>query len=329
VLGGTDPKESFADGSAQHSLRAADIRAFGVSSTAVGLTDRSQGVVSFGVQTDGPDANPGAVTNVEVLIDTNRDGKPDFLTYDTKSATVDATWVTTVDLNDPKQKTVDTWPLNADESRDTNTFDSTVKVLPVSLSALGYTSASKSAAFDYSVVTESAYAPSIATSGSSVVDETANASFNAFAPAYTFSSGGVSSPVLPDGKLDVTRRNTSTEAKVLLLHLHNAAGDQAEVLTSSTSTPELALASGSKATVLGSWKAPSTLTVKPGTWNVSGVTFSYQWLRDGKKISGATGSTYKTTSSDVGHRLSAVVTAKKTGYATGTTTSTLSGRIYE
>lgn len=328
VLGGTDPKESFADGSAQHSLRAADIRAFGVSSTAVGLSDRSQGVVSFGVQTDGPDANPGAVTNIEVLIDTNRDGKPDFLTYDTKSAAVDATWVTTVDLNDPKQKTVDTWPLNADETRDTNTFDSTVKVLPVSLSALGYTKASKSAAFDYTVLTESAYAPSIATSGSSVVDEVGTASFNAFAPAYTFSVGGVSSPVLPDGTLDVTRRNTATDAKILLLHLHNAVGDQAEVLTSKTTTPKLALATGSKATVTGSWKVGSTLTAKPGTWNVSGVTFSYQWLRDGKKISGATKSTHKTTSSDVGHRLSAVVTAKKTGYATGSTTSTLSGRIY-
>jgi subtilisin family serine protease len=328
VLGGTDPKEAFPAGSAQQSLAAADVRSFGASSTAVGMTDESQGVVSFGVQTQGPDANPGAVTNVEVLIDTNRDGKPDFLTYDAKSKAVDATFVTTVDLNDPKQKTVDTWPLNADESQDTNTFDSAVKVLPVSLSALGYTQASKSAAFDYQVVTESAYAPGAATTGSSVVDETKSVTFDAFAPAYSFSSGGVSSPVMADTAIDVTRGTTSTTAKILLLHLHNAVGDQADVLTASATQPQLALESGSKATVSGSWLVGRTITAKPGTWNASGVTFSYRWSRNGTAISGATKATYKTTTKDVGQRLTVTVTAKKSGYQTGTTTA-MSGRIHK
>jgi subtilisin family serine protease len=329
VLGATDPKEAFPAGSAQQSLAAADVRSFGASSTAVGLADKSQGVVSFGVQTQGPDANPGAVTNVEVLIDTNRDGKPDFLTYDAKSSVVDATFVTTVDLNDPKQKTVDTWPLNFDETQDTNTFDSAVKVLPVSLSALGYTATSAKAAFDYQVVTESAYAPGAATTGSSVVDETKTVTFDAFAPALSFTRGGVSTPLFADDyAIRVNRAASTTNAKVLLLHLHNAVGDQAEVLTADVVQPTLALQSGSAVTVTGSSLVGSKLTGKPGTWNTSGVTYSYRWLRDGQPISGATSATYKSTGSDVGHKLSLRVTASKAGWTGATATSKSSNTIH-
>lgn len=46
----------------------------------------------------------------------------------------------------------------------------------------------------------------------------------------------------------------------------------------------------------------------------TGVTESYQWLRDGAKISGGTHSTYTLTSSDLGHAISVTVTAKKTDY---------------
>jgi hypothetical protein len=325
----TDPKEAFPAGSAQQSLAAADVRSFGASSTAVGMTDKSQGVVSFGVQTQGPDANPGAVTNVEVLIDTNRDGKPDFLTYDAKSSVVDATFVTTVDLNDPKQKTVDTWPLNADETRDTNTFDSAVKVLPVSLSALGYTKASKSAAFDYQVVTESAYAPGAATTGSSVVDETKSVTFDAFAPSLSFTRNGVSTPLFADDyAIRVNRAASTANAKILLLHLHNAVGDQAEVLAANVVRPTLALASGSSVTVTGSSLVGSTLRGKPGTWNTSGVTYSYRWLRDGQAISGATSATYKSATADVGHQLSLRVTATKTGWTSASATSKKTNTVH-
>ncbi|PYY37833.1 hypothetical protein DEJ16_05725 [Curtobacterium sp. MCJR17_055] len=93
-------------------------------------------------------------------------------------------------------------------------------------------------------------------------------------------------------------------------------------------TPKLALKEGSRATVGGSWKVGRTITAKPGSWNASGVTFTYKWSRDGKSIPGATKATYKTTSKDVGERLKVTVTAKKTGYTTGTTTG-LSGRIHK
>lgn len=91
-------------------------------------------------------------------------------------------------------------------------------------------------------------------------------------------------------------------------------------------TPKLALKPGSRATVVGSWKVGGTVTAKTGSWNTSGITFSYKWSRDGKSISGATKATYKTTSKDVGERLTVTVTAKKSGYTSGTTTA-MSGRI--
>jgi subtilisin family serine protease len=329
VLGGTDPQESFPDGTAQHSLEAADIRAFGANSTALGLKDKSQGLVSFGVQTDGPDANPGAVTNVEVLIDTNRDGEPDFLTYDEKETSVDATSVTTVDLHqaDPEKQVVDSQPLGgADAGTDVNTFDSSVKVLPVSLAALGYTAKSTSAVFDYSVVTESAYSPSQATAASSVVDETAKATLNAFQPALSFTANGASSLTYPDTSIKVIRASaSSTKAKVLLLHLHNAPGDQADLLSTSSETPKLALESG-RVAVTGSLKVGTNMRSHTGTWNADGITFTYQWLRDGKKV-GSTAATYKTTSKDVGHKLSVIVTGKKTGYESTSITSPQTGTI--
>ncbi|MEG8033925.1 S8 family serine peptidase [Sphingomonas sp. LR61] len=150
VLGGTDPVESFPAGSAKRSLQAADIRSYGAS------YDKASDTIAFGIQTAGPDANPGAVTNVEVLIDTNRDGEPDYLVYNAKSAAVDATFATTIDLakaasDDPDvDPVVDVQPLNGGApGQDVNTFDSSVKVLTTTGALIG-----AKGKFSYSVLTE-------------------------------------------------------------------------------------------------------------------------------------------------------------------------------
>jgi subtilisin family serine protease len=328
-LGGTDPKESFPDGTAKQTLEGADIRAFGANSTALGLADKSKGLVAFGVQTDGPDANPGVSNNVEVLIDTNRDGDPDYLTYDTKSTTVDATLVRTIDLHqdDPDKQVVDEQPLGgAAPGVDVNTFDSAVKVLPVSLSALGYTAKSTSAVFDYAVVTESGYSPTLPTAASSVVDDTKTATFNAFQPALSFSANGATDLTYPDGAIKVIRASAnSTSAQALLLHLHNAPGDQADVLSTTSVSPKLALVSG-QVGVTGSLTVGSTLRAQTGTWNTDGITFTYQWRRDGRSVD-ATGPTYTTTSKDVGHKLTVTVTGSKTGFKSTSVTSAPTGTI--
>ncbi|MDT9595388.1 Ig-like domain repeat protein [Nocardioides zeae] len=67
-----------------------------------------------------------------------------------------------------------------------------------------------------------------------------------------------------------------------------------------------------------------TLTATPGTWNVSGLTFSYQWLRNGSPIPGATGTAYRVAATDANQNLSLRVTATRRGYDTGTATSVVS-----
>jgi hypothetical protein len=60
----------------------------------------------------------------------------------------------------------------------------------------------------------------------------------------------------------------------------------------------------------------STLTAAPGTWGPAPVTLSYQWLRSGVAVPGATGTTYPVTAADLGATLSVRVTGAKTGYTT-------------
>lgn len=79
--------------------------------------------------------------------------------------------------------------------------------------------------------------------------------------------------------------------------------------------------------VAGTAVVGRTLTAKAGTWNTKGLTFGYQWLRDGKAISGATGSSLKLTAKDVGRRVSVRVTASKAGLAAVSATSATTARV--
>jgi hypothetical protein len=57
-----------------------------------------------------------------------------------------------------------------------------------------------------------------------------------------------------------------------------------------------------------------------GSWP-NGVQFTYQWLRDGAEISGATTATHVVNNDDLGHHLSARVTGSLDGYESKTLTS--------
>lgn len=70
-----------------------------------------------------------------------------------------------------------------------------------------------------------------------------------------------------------------------------------------------------KPKISGTAQVGKTLTVKPGTWKPSGVTFSYQWLRDGKPIEKkAKKETYVPTAADLGKKLSVQITSTKLDY---------------
>lgn len=84
---------------------------------------------------------------------------------------------------------------------------------------------------------------------------------------------------------------------------------------------------GATPTITGTTKVGSTLTARAGTWAPAPVTLSYQWLRNGVAISGATAGTYKLTSTDKGKRISVRVTGAKAGYTTLSQTSTATAAI--
>ncbi len=73
-------------------------------------------------------------------------------------------------------------------------------------------------------------------------------------------------------------------------------------------------------TITGNEVVGSSLTANTGTWTPE-PTFTYQWLRDGVEVSGATGTTYLLTPADLGASLSVRVTGTKAGYTSVTRTS--------
>jgi hypothetical protein len=72
--------------------------------------------------------------------------------------------------------------------------------------------------------------------------------------------------------------------------------------------------------ISGTAAVGSRLTVVPGTW-AGGARLTYQWLRDGAPISGATGTSYQPAAADAAHALTVVETATLTARAPGTATS--------
>ena len=78
--------------------------------------------------------------------------------------------------------------------------------------------------------------------------------------------------------------------------------------------------SASTPTISGTPDVGKTLKASVKAWSPT-VTLKYQWLRDGKAISGATKSSYTLTKSDAGKKISVKVTGSKSGYETTSKTS--------
>lgn len=97
--------------------------------------------------------------------------------------------------------------------------------------------------------------------------------------------------------------------------------------SSSTSPIAYGYLTAATPTISGTRRVGYLLTAYPGGWKPSGVTFSYQWLRNGVAISGATGKRYRLRSVDRGDRIRVRVTGRKTGYTTKTATSAVTSTI--
>lgn len=94
-------------------------------------------------------------------------------------------------------------------------------------------------------------------------------------------------------------------------------------------TAKVALSAAAKATKLpsisGTARFDQTLKATTGTWDRSGATFTYQWLRGGTAIKGATSASYKIQAADVGKAISVRVSAKIPGRVDGVATSKAKG----
>lgn len=82
-----------------------------------------------------------------------------------------------------------------------------------------------------------------------------------------------------------------------------------------------ALTAAPTPTITGQAEVDQKLTVGTGAWGPSPVSLSYQWLRDGTAINGATASTLTLVQADIGKAVSVRVSGKKTGYVTQSKTS--------
>ncbi|MEH3069096.1 MAG: hypothetical protein PGN15_14045 [Aeromicrobium erythreum] len=84
-----------------------------------------------------------------------------------------------------------------------------------------------------------------------------------------------------------------------------------------TTLPDVVVLTGLRATstpwVVGRPRAGSTMRATRSTWSIPGVTTRRQWVRDGRPIAGATGSTYRLTRADRGHRIGFRATARAEG----------------
>ena len=79
--------------------------------------------------------------------------------------------------------------------------------------------------------------------------------------------------------------------------------------------------SASAPRIAGAARVGATLTAVPGKWTPASVDLTYQWLRSGSPIPGATSATYDVVHADHGQRLAVAVRGTKAGYSALTVTS--------
>ena len=112
--------------------------------------------------------------------------------------------------------------------------------------------------------------------------------------------------------------NTATVARSAIVTATAGTASATLTVTQAAAAPGKVKAGVVK--VSGKAKVKAKLAAKRSKW-ASGVTFTYQWLRNGKATKKATKSTYKVTKADRGKKISVRVVAKKTGLLPATVNS--------
>jgi hypothetical protein len=224
----------------------ADLRYIGVSSDfrSTQTITNPTGVLSnttayFGIATYGDWATPNEV-EFDIYIDTNRDGTPDYVVFNTNAASTDPTDVFVTELcpltgNGGCSLLDYVNGVPADEL-DTRVFNTNVMALPVPLSELGLTGTDGT--FDYSIVTYSRFDLHDPDYNSVMADMSPTLTYNAAKPGIDLTGGMAGTPAYFDlpGKSIPVRFDPfayldNRSEGVLLLHHFNPSDTRAEVVT--------------------------------------------------------------------------------------------------
>jgi hypothetical protein len=141
--------------------------------------------------------------------------------------------------------------------------------------------------------------------------------FKSLKGRYNLAYKWLKSKQLADGGFAATLDGTDSDQMATYDALYLLSGKSL-----STFTYKLSTFSKKKTTakISGSAKVGNTLTAKTGTTKPA-ATVSYQWLRSGHAIAGATQSTYTVAAGDAGRRLRVKVTYTLVGYKSVVKTS--------
>ncbi|WP_125099922.1 hypothetical protein [Leucobacter chromiireducens] len=189
----------------------------------------------------------------------------------------------------------------------------------------GYTTAAATAGGGTAVTAGALTTATPKISGSAVVGSTLKSSVGSWKPSgvalkYQWKRNGSVIAKATGASYKLTTADAGK--KITLSVTGSLAGYTGRTVTSAaTGTVLRTLSATPTPKISGTSKVGSKLTVSAGAWKPAKVSLSYQWLRGGRAISGATKSSYTLTKADGGAKISVRVTGKKSGYVSVSKTS--------
>jgi subtilisin family serine protease len=151
----------------------------------------------------------------------------------------------------------------------------------------------------------------------SALNATATASYST--PTYQWLRDGKAISGATSASYKLVSADYGKSISVRATPIGGTSRDSAKVKVSTKGT----LKSTARPAAAGTYKVKKTLKATLGTWTPEQPTkASYQWYRSGKKIKGATKSSYKLAKADGGRSVKVRVTVTLTGYASATAWST-------
>jgi subtilisin family serine protease len=227
-----------------------DFRATHNNATPDGAVDQS--TLYFGIATYGNWATPNEV-KFEIYIDTDRDGKNDFmlfntdqLGYNSDNVMSDAFVTALKNLHtgniSPQESLNAADPTASATTLDTALFNSNVMLLPIRANGLGLTNLN--ASFDYYVESYSNDRPRVGDGARRYVDRSQRLHYDLVHAGFDLSGGKVGAPQVRDFdgekitvEFDQQGYSQSNSQGILLLHHHNVVGLRDEVVTIHYSWP--------------------------------------------------------------------------------------------